>query len=261
MTELVRSLREYTQARIGLGSAGQSLSTVEALRLARDHALARDAVHAPFAVDALETGARSLGHPAVIVRSRAHDRSTYLRRPDLGRQLHPEDLGSLSRLAKRPVAVVVADGLAPQAPGRHALPVLRELAARRPDLWSGIPVVFAHQGRVALGDEIGGALQVRLVLVLLGERPGLSSPDSLGAYLTHGPKVGRTDAERNCVSNIRPEGLGYAAAAHAIDRLAKASLALGLSGVALKDDSVSEFGSADDGARLPIVSSTANIAS
>jgi ethanolamine ammonia-lyase small subunit len=196
-------------------------------------------VHLPFDADGVAREIAALGFDTLTVASQAPDRATYLRRPDLGRRL---DAASLPVLASAPsgadIALVVADGLSSAAVHAHAAPLLAELGPRlRADGWRLGPVVLAHQARVALGDEIGERLDARLVILLVGERPGLSSPDSLGAYLSFGPRVGRTDAERNCVSNIRPAGLAYAGAAHTIAWLAGEALRRGYSGVALKDES------------------------
>ena len=246
MNDIVRSLRPFTAARIGLQATGPSLATGEVLKLAQDHALARDAVHAAFDSAAIQTTLTALGHPVYSLQSLAPDRATYLRRPDLGRQLAPQTAESLatSFIASQPpdlpppdVAVVIADGLSAAAPAAHAVPLLRELATLSPARWSKVPVVLATQARVALGDAAGAALQARLVLVLIGERPGMSAHDSLGAYLTYAPRAGRTDAERNCISNIRPAGLAYAAAAHHIHWLVEAALARAVTGVELKDES------------------------
>ncbi len=247
------ALRQHTAARIALGRAGASLPTAEWLRFAQAHALARDAVHAPFDPLALAGELAQHAFICTVVESAAPDRAVYLRRPDLGRRLSPR---SAAALANGPptadgrvhgngsvgVAVVVADGLSAQAAQRHALPLLLALRARLetpgPAATLNLgPVLLAHQARVALGDEIGGLLRARAVLVLIGERPGLSSPDSLGAYLTWAPQPGRSDAQRNCVSNIRPEGLPYAEAAHKIAWLLGAALRLGGTGVVLKDES------------------------
>jgi ethanolamine ammonia-lyase small subunit len=242
MSDLVRSLRTFTAARIGLQATGASLATREVLQLAQDHALARDAVQAPFNTEQLRSQLQELGHPVLQVHSRAPDRATYLRRPDFGRQLGAEDAATLSasQLPGSPqpaVVVVIADGLSAAAPGAHALPLIRELAALSPARWANVPVVLAKQARVALGDAVGVALQAQLVLVLIGERPGMSAHDSLGAYLTYAPQPGRTDAERNCVSNIRPQGLGYAQAAHQLHWLVDQALTRGVTGIELKDES------------------------
>lgn len=231
-------LRRHTAARIALGRAGASLPTTEWLRFGVAHALARDAVHLPF--DAEELAAQLADHAfeTVMVESAAQDRATFLRRPDLGRRLSPR---SAARLAEAPrgaceLAVVIGDGLSALAASRHALPLLLELRPRLEAAGLAIgPVVLARQCRVALGDEAGAALQARAVLVLLGERPGLSSPDSLGAYLSWAPAPGLVDAQRNCVSNIRPEGQPYADAARRLAWLLVAAQRLGATGVALKD--------------------------
>jgi ethanolamine ammonia-lyase small subunit len=230
------ALRRFTPARIALGRAGSGLPTAELLRFGLAHARARDAVHAALDVERLAGELRALGLAPAIVASAAPDRETYLRRPDLGRRLAKSGADHDFR---RPceIALAIEDGLSALAVERHAVPLVRALIALAPQRWAGVPAVIALQGRVALGDEIGARMGARLVVVLIGERPGLSSPYSLGAYLTFAPRAGRTDAERNCVSNIRPEGLGYEAAARRIDWLAAAALARGLTGVALKDES------------------------
>jgi ethanolamine ammonia-lyase small subunit len=228
------ALRRFTPARIALGRAGSGLPTGETLRFGLAHARARDAVHARLDVEGIVAAFRAMDFPVQVVASQAADRATYLRRPDLGRRLSNEM--QLNRTPKQ-IAVAVVDGLSALAVERHAVPLIRALIALAPQRWAGAPVVVALQGRVALGDEIGERLGAQFVVVLIGERPGLSSPDSLGAYLTFAPRVGRTDAERNCVSNIRPQGLGYEAAARRIDWLAASALARGLTGFGLKDDS------------------------
>lgn len=234
MDNPLSKLRSLTPARIGIGRAGSGLPTAELLGFGLAHARARDAVHAQLDVEGVASAFRSMNLPVQIVASQAPDRATYLRRPDLGRRLSNEM--QLNKTPKQ-IAVAVVDGLSALAVERHAVPLIRALVALAPQRWAGAPTVVALQGRVALGDEIGERLGAQLVVVLIGERPGLSSPDSLGAYLTYAPRVGRTDAERNCVSNIRPQGLGYEAAARRIDWLAAAALARGLTGVALKDES------------------------
>jgi ethanolamine ammonia-lyase small subunit len=233
-------LAALTPARLALGRAGPSLPTREVLKLGFAHARARDAVHAELDVGAIAAGVAALGCETVLVESAVPDRATYLRRPDVGRRLSARSRVLLLQAdwAAADVAIVVADGLSASAVDLNALPLLRALT---PLLAAAnltqAPVALARQARVALGDEIGALLGARLVLVLIGERPGLSAADSLGAYLTFAPKVGRRDAERNCVSNIRVAGLGPAAAAGKIAWLITRALALGLTGVALKDDS------------------------
>jgi ethanolamine ammonia-lyase small subunit len=227
-------LRALTPARIGLGRAGAGLPTRALLDFGLAHARARDAVHAALDVDGMVSVLGSMDLPVQVVTSQAPDRATYLRRPDLGRRLsHDMHLHKTSK----PIALAIVDGLSALAVQRHAAPLIQALIALAPQRWVGAPAAIALQGRVAIGDAIGERFGAQLVVVLIGERPGLSSPDSLGAYLTYAPRVGRTDAERNCVSNIRPAGLGYEAAARRIDWLAAAALARGLTGVALKDES------------------------
>ena len=228
------ALRAFTPARIALGRAGSGLPTGELLRFGLAHARARDAVHAALNAPALAASLRELGLFPQIVKSAAPDRETFLRRPDLGRRLAPDCAISTSG---HPFALAIEDGLSALAVERHAVPLVRALIALAPQRWARASVAIALQGRVALGDEIGAAFGAQLVLVLIGERPGLSSPDSLGAYLTFAPRVGRTDAQRNCVSNIRPQGLGVEAAARRIDWIAAAGVARGMTGVGLKDDS------------------------
>jgi ethanolamine ammonia-lyase small subunit len=239
-------LRRHTAARIALGRAGSSLPTEEILRFALDHALARDAVHAELDVDRLERDlAAAVGElPIVRAASRATDRSTYLQRPDLGRQLDDVSRGQLAQM-KQPadVSIVVADGLSATATQRHA-PALCGLLVprlREGGLLVG-PIVIARFARVALQDDVGQTLGARCGVILIGERPGLGTPDSLGAYLVFDPRVGNTDADRNCVSNIRPAGLPLEAAAQTLHFLITQSLRLQLSGVKLKDDRTPRLG-------------------
>jgi len=232
-------LRRHTPARIALGRAGAALPTHELLRFAAAHAQARDAVHVALDVPALQADLANTGWASTVVHSRAPDRHTYLRRPDWGRRLAPDSADLLQASAAGPVdlAIVLGDGLSAVALQHHALPLLQGLQAALAGGLTLAPAVIATQARVALGDEVGALLQARLVLVLLGERPGLSSPDSLGAYLTHAPQLGCHDAQRNCVSNIRPAGLPPAVAAQRLAWLATEALRRRLTGVGLKDDS------------------------
>lgn len=229
-----------TAARIALGRCGVSLPTAETLRFALAHAQARDAVHTPLDAAALAVRLGDAGFATLEVASLARDRHQYLQRPDLGRCLDEASRLLLSQSAPPPcdVLFVVGDGLSSLAIERNALPFLTEV---RPFLeaagWRIGPVVLARQARVALGDDVGGQLQPQLVVMLIGERPGLSSPDSMGVYLTYGARPGRLDSERNCISNVRPEGLNYAAAAHKLTWLMNRARGLGLSGVGLKDES------------------------
>jgi ethanolamine ammonia-lyase small subunit len=233
-------LRALTPARVGLGRAGASLPTTALLEFTLAHARARDAVHAAFDAPALISGLDGLGLEAIHVSSAARDRTDYLRRPDLGRTL---DQASRQLLASRNaapcrLAIVVGDGLSPTAVNAHAVALVRNLmprlAAERIEI--GCAVV-ASGARVALGDEIGAILSARMMVMLIGERPGLSAPDSLGAYLTFAPKPGIADAGRNCVSNIHGAGLGYDEAAFKMAWLIREGLAREITGVALKDES------------------------
>ncbi|MBJ7471213.1 MAG: ethanolamine ammonia-lyase subunit EutC [Solirubrobacteraceae bacterium] len=226
-------LRGLTPARIGIGRSGDALPTGQQLALRLAHARARDAVHAPLDLAGVQ---RALSdHPVVHVRSAAPDRPTYLQRPDLGRTLAAGEADKLA-VTEPDLAFVVADGLSPLAAQSHAPQMIEATIARLPD-WSVGPVVVATQARVALGDEIGAALGARFVVVLIGERPGLSAADSLGIYLTFGPHVGRRDSERNCISNVRPPvGLSYAVAADKLVALLLEARRLGLTGVELKDE-------------------------
>jgi ethanolamine ammonia-lyase small subunit len=232
-------LADLTPARIALGRAGSGLPTRAVLDFALAHARARDAVHAALDAAVVAASLRALGHDVVEVKSAAMDRAIYLARPDLGRRLSTASRGDLPAPGSGcDLAFVIADGLSAAAVHAHAAPIL---AAMEPKIaeagWRVGPVVVAHQARVALGDEVGQALGARAVAVLIGERPGLSAPDSLGVYLTFDPKPGRSDAERNCISNIRAEGLSYHEAAFKLAWLVGEALRRRLTGVALKDES------------------------
>lgn len=233
------NLRKFTAARIGLGRAGPGIATPDHLAFRAAHALARDAVHMPLDLDALAADLAPLGLPVLPVESRAPDQQTYLTRPDLGRRLSEASAERLGGQAKgTDIAVLVAGGLSAFATASHAAHLLGLLvpAWKRAGRTLG-PLCIAPRGRVALGDEVGALLGARLMLVLIGERPGLTSPDSLGAYVTLGPRLGRTDADRNCISNIRPEGMDLPEAARRILWLTDQALTRGISGVSLKDDS------------------------
>lgn len=235
-------LRAFTPARIALGRSGTSLPTAEVLRFGLAHAQARDAVHCALDAEALRQALAGEGMPPVKqVRSAAPDRHRYLLRPDLGRRLHPDDAAELrAAAARRPapdVVFVLGDGLSALALQRHAAPLVRQALALTPPGWSIGPLVIATQARVALGDAVGEALGASFVAVLIGERPGLGSPDSLGVYLTAQPRVGRMDAERNCLSNIRAEGLSIEAAAHKLWWLLQRARTIGGTGTQLKDES------------------------
>jgi len=240
--DLVRQLP--SSARVSLGITGPAIPVQEHLRFQLDHALARDAVHASLDVATLERGLHARGLSSLTLQSSAASasvgsggrRDVYLRRPDLGRTLHSASRALLESVAATPadVVFVLADGLSSHAIERHALALLDATLPLLPTALS-TPVVIATQARVALGDEIGQLLHTRLVVVLIGERPGLSSPDSLGVYITWDPQPGRNDAERNCISNIHAEGLSYEAAAERIAYFVREAHRLQLTGVRLKD--------------------------
>ncbi|MDR3373737.1 MAG: ethanolamine ammonia-lyase subunit EutC [Ancalomicrobiaceae bacterium] len=233
-------LRRFTPARIALGRPGAALPTKDALTFMHDHARARDAVHVPLDFDALAADLAALGLASVRVASAARDRTEYLRRPDLGRKLAPESRSRLEVLAAERLAtpadiiVVAADGLSSLAVAENGPPLIARLMPLFREAGRSLgPIVLVAEGRVAIGDEIGEVLKARIVIMLVGERPGLSAADSLGAYVTYAPHVGRSDAERNCISNIRAAGLPVADAATDICALVDAALNHELTGVAL----------------------------
>lgn len=226
-----KSLRDYTPARVDQGRTGHSLPTRELLDFQLAHARARDAVHLKLDVTSLLV---ELNQKCIVLASAAPDRATYLHRPDLGRQLNQDSRESLApHRSAYEIAFVIADGLSALAVHRHAAPLL-DMVLPKLDC-SVAPLTIVQQARVAIGDEIGQLLGARLSVVLIGERPGLSSPDSLGVYLTWQPRPGRTDAERNCISNIRAGGLSYELAAHKLLFLINESRRLKLSGIKLKE--------------------------
>ncbi|WP_425144738.1 ethanolamine ammonia-lyase subunit EutC [Deinococcus sp.] len=236
-----QGLRRFTDARIALGRAGTSLPTRELLKFNAAHAAARDAVHAQGNVQDLKTELADLDLPILEVRSRAAHRSEYLRRPELGRSLNPEARARLEALnlpGAPDLLIMVSDGLSALAAQQNAGAVLHLLIpALRARGYTLAPLLLATQARVALADEAAELLGARLALHLIGERPGLSSPDSLGAYLTYAPRVGTLDSMRNCLSNIRPAGLSAAWAVHKLLYLVGEAQRRQLSGVELKDDS------------------------
>ena len=256
-----RHLRQFTAARIGLGRSGVSLPTKEMLEFQLAHAQARDAVHTPLDFPALTQQLETLAEqypllsdePPLKLHSEAVDRMTYLQRPDLGRRLDEASRVLLQQEQQTPeqpfdLALVIADGLSATAIAHNAVPFIQALceelqADKQP--WKLAPITLVEQGRVAVGDDVGELLNAKTVLVLIGERPGLSSPDSLGLYLTWAPVRGLTDARRNCISNVRPEGLNFSEAAHKAGYLLRESRRLQLSGVQLKDRSGSLTGPAD----------------
>ena len=230
-------LRELTAARIALPRTGASLATAPLLDLRLAHARARDAVHAPLDEARLSGELALLGLPVLAVASAAADRAHYLMRPDLGRRLGGDYTARLAASAEsgHDLAFVIADGLSARAVEAHARPLL-DAALPRLAGWRIAPLVVVRQGRVGIGDEVARALRADIAVVLIGERPGLSASDSMGAYLTFRPTPRTTDAERNCISNIRPEGLTYAEAAVTLTHLLRAMRARQISGVRLKDD-------------------------
>jgi len=225
---LWRDLRRFTDARVGLGRVGTAQPTSAHLDFQEAHAQARDAVWSALDVAALEA---AIGRPLLRVRSAAADRRDYLLRPDRGRRLAE---GIALPAAPGCIALVVSDGLCAIGVQRHAPPVLDLLLPTLP--LPAAPIVVAEQARVAIGDDIGEAMGAAAVVMLIGERPGLSATDSLGLYITWAPRRGRTDAERNCISNVRPGGMSYADAAAKAAWLLRAASALGATGVALKDE-------------------------
>jgi ethanolamine ammonia-lyase small subunit len=235
-------LRRLTPARIALGRTGTSMPTSAQLDFQYAHAQARDAVHLPFDSAGLSAQLAERGRASLLLHSAATDRNSYLQRPDLGRKLSDESAQTLRDYALAnpggvDLAIVVADGLSALAVHRHTLPFLARMEDQIVnDGWSVSPVILVEQGRVAVADEIGELLGAKMVVILIGERPGLSSPDSLGLYFTYNPKVGLTDAYRNCISNVRLEGLSYGMAAHRLLYLMREACRRQLSGVNLKDE-------------------------
>jgi ethanolamine ammonia-lyase small subunit len=240
------ALRRFTDARIALGRAGASLPTAALLAFELSHAQARDAVHTPLDTAALKRELDSREFDSIEVCSAAQSREQYLRRPDLGRVLDARSAARLVRHVASPeprpdLVFVIADGLSSNAAALHAIPLIDRTIARLTG-WHVGSIVVATQARVAIGDHIGELMHAGLVAVLIGERPGLSSPASLGVYMTYRPAVGRSDAERNCISNVRPEGLGYDAAAFKLAHLLEAARSRKLTGIGLKDESVRDAG-------------------
>jgi len=234
-------LRRLTSARIALGRSGGSLPTRERLDFQLAHARARDAVLSAFDAREFAERLQGISEHVLVVQSAARDRAEYLRRPDLGRRLARESRKSLEEMASRSqsfdMAIIASDGLSARAVTSQCEPLLAALLPMiRASGWSVAPLIVAHHGRVALQDEIGELLKATVSLMLLGERPGLGSADSLGAYFTYKPRIGHTDAERNCISNIRAGGLGIHDAAVRLHCLLGQSLRLRLSGVSLKDN-------------------------
>lgn len=238
--DLWHELSRFTPARIALGRAGGSLPTQACLDFQLAHALARDAVHIPLDFERLAQALATRAYPTLILQSQAANRSVYLQRPDLGRLLNAASAGSLNKRATAPVdvCIVVADGLSSTAVSHHAEPFLALLIpALRQHGYTVSPVCLVEHGRVAIGDAIAETFNAHLCIVLIGERPGLSSPDSLGVYFTYQAKAGvSTDADRNCISNIHSNGLDYRQALNKLMFLLDGAERLKLSGVGLKDE-------------------------
>lgn len=234
-----QTLQQYTNARIALGRTGHAVPLQQVLDFKLAHAFARDAVHSELDKPHLTKGLEELCPKHYWLHSKAEDRTTYLQRPDLGRRLQANSSQQLAVAATNPVdiSIVIVDGLSATAINQHAISflqiILPKLQAKQ---WTLAPITVVQQGRVAIGDEIGMLLQAKLSIVLIGERPGLSSPDSMGAYITYQPTIGNTDERRNCISNIRPEGLQLENAANTLLYLVSEALRLQLSGVGLKDE-------------------------
>lgn len=244
------SLKRFTDARIALGRAGHSLPTHAHLNFQLAHAQARDAVHLPFDAQGIANEVKAMGLESVSLHSAAPDRYTYLQRPDLGRRLSAASLAQLDSLAKAApaadgrvydIAFAIVDGLSALAVHQNATALLGATLARLQTEtlhpWSVAPIALVQQGRVAVGDEVGEALKARMVVVMIGERPGLSSPDSMGLYISWAPAVGLNDAQRNCISNVRPAGLPVDAAADKLVYLLQQARTLQLTGIGLKDES------------------------
>lgn len=234
-----KDLREFTFARIHLGRAGVGIPIKEVLAFRAAHAAARDAIFTPFESRKLQEQLEGIGLQSIQVHSEAKDKASYLQRPDLGRSLAVECVALLQEKVRAEIDVVliVSSGLSAAAVNQHAFPLLQNLVNKLE--LAGIqvaPIVLLEKGRVAASDPIGHYINAKLSVMLIGERPGLSSPDSMGAYLTYRPKIGLTDESRNCVSNIRPEGLAIPFAVEKLFYLIQQSLRKGISGVGLKDE-------------------------
>lgn len=247
-------LRQYTPARIALGRAGTSLPTKPHLEFQLAHARARDAVHHELDTAKLESALKTRGHETCLLHSAAANRPMYLQRPDMGRRLDEDSHKALSDMAQRgdgyDVVFVVGDGLSSFAIEENAAPFLDAiLPPLREQSWRIAPLVIIREARVAVGDEIGQLLGARMVVVLIGERPGLSSPDSMGIYMTLNPRIGLTDEARNCISNVRREGLDYQGAAHKLFYLMNEARKRGLSGVHLKDEAETTQGAVTESSK------------
>lgn len=234
--DLWEKYRALTKARIGIGRTGSSMTTREMLAFRTDHALASDAVWANLDVPKLKAEVEALGQEVLVLDSQATDRPTYVQRPDLGRQLSEASQELLRALPKQAyeLNIILTDGLSALAVQQSAVPLLNHLLPLLKN-YHLAPITIARQGRVAISDPIGDLLGSQLSIILIGERPGLTSPYSMGAYLTYAPRSGNTDERRNCISNIRCEGLPHELAARKLSFLIGESLRRKLSGVQLKD--------------------------
>lgn len=232
-----RSLRKHTAARIALGKAGSSITTEELLKFQQAHALARDAVHTPLNEKELLEALQPLQQEIITLHTQAEDRQTYLLRPDWGKKLSDvsrKDLQS-SGVASE-LCLIIGDGLSAQAIHRHIPPLFNILIPKLIDLNISLaPISIVRHARVAVSDEIGAMMKSKMSVIFIGERPGLSAADSLGIYLTYDPVKGNTDEKRNCISNVRPEGMPYVVAAEKLTYLIQESFRRKLSGVKLKD--------------------------
>ncbi len=231
-------LKHFTAARIALGRTGISIPLKECLQFKLAHAFARDAVYSVLQTEVLTQQLQQFQLPVLQLQSQCTDRNQYLQRPDLGRLLNK---ASQQQIEETPategdIAIIICDGLSATAVNSHAFSLLSLLMPLfNQSSYSIAPITLVQQGRVAIGDEVGSLLKAKMSIVLIGERPGLSSPDSMGAYITYAPQKGLTDERRNCISNIRPEGLDFTSAANKIFYLISEALRLQLSGVGLKD--------------------------
>ncbi|MBA4197990.1 MAG: ethanolamine ammonia-lyase [Chitinophaga sp.] len=233
-----QSLKAFTAARIALGRTGVAIPLKEVLNFKMAHAFARDAVHTLLDEEKLIHDLQVFQLPVFNLQSKAIDRNEYLQRPDWGRILNEQSFIEIQQAkGNYDIAFVIADGLSATAINKHAVPILQLIIPQLQQQLKIAPLIIAQQARVGIGDEIGYLINTKLIVVLIGERPGLSSFDSMGAYITYAPTIGLTDESRNCISNIRPEGLTYDMAAQKMIYLIQQSLQLKLSGVELKDES------------------------
>ncbi|MCB1178008.1 MAG: ethanolamine ammonia-lyase subunit EutC, partial [Leptospiraceae bacterium] len=231
-------LKRFTDARIAMGRAGVSIPTAKLLSFQLAHAKARDSIYRELDCESLKKSLKQIKLDSILLNSNANNKITYLKNPELGRSLDEPSKKELKKLkiSKPELSIILADGLSARAVEENSIPFIKELISILPKDWKLSPISIVTGGRVAVGDEVGEILKSKFSLILIGERPGLSSPNSLGAYLTINPRKGRKDSERNCISNIRPEGLSHKNAAKKAAYLLKKALELGLTGVNLKDD-------------------------